>query len=228
MRRHTCKNATVADRTPRALRAHGCGSPARDASLELVFVVGEPLRHLCANLLRLPSGPERGGARLSRSVRVSLLVAREGRGASIKQPPWLSGETARFDCAGSIVFAASELDAVDCGDERFPWVSGSGWFTSATVSPVWPLVSSGAAAGFQQQMTYGVYARNRKLQTPVAAHAVAISPQLSRRTTDASTNGSSDLSPRPAVRCSSLQLQLVVVAGVSAESSLLPGFRADF
>jgi hypothetical protein len=29
---------------------------------------------------------------LSRSVRVSLLVAREGRGASIRQLPWLSGE----------------------------------------------------------------------------------------------------------------------------------------
>ena len=37
--------------------------------------------------------------------------------------------------------------------------------------------------------------------------------QLSRRTTDASTNGSTDLSPRPAAPCSSLQLRLAVVAG---------------
>jgi hypothetical protein len=36
---------------------------------------------------------------------------------------------------------------------------------------------------------------------------------LSRRTTDGSTNGSTDLSPRPAVRCISLQRGLALVAG---------------
>ena len=41
----------------------------------------------------------------------------------------------------------------------------------------------------------------------------SISLQLSRRTTDASTNESTDLSPRLATHCSSLQRRLVVVAG---------------
>ncbi|MDX6452891.1 MAG: hypothetical protein QOH16_2940 [Gaiellaceae bacterium] len=82
----------------------------------------------------------------------------------------------RADWTGFIVYAENELDDVDCGETPFPWVSGTGWFTSTTVSPAWPVVGYGAVAGFQQQTSYGVHARNTKVRTPTAAHAVVVDP----------------------------------------------------
>ncbi|MHB8641416.1 MAG: hypothetical protein ACYDA3_00795 [Gaiellaceae bacterium] len=82
----------------------------------------------------------------------------------------------RADWAGFIVFAENDLDDVDHGEMPFPWVSGTGWFTSTTDSPVWPVVGYGSVAGFQQEMSYGAHARNTKLQTSVAAHAVVVDP----------------------------------------------------
>jgi hypothetical protein len=80
----------------------------------------------------------------------------------------------RADWTGFIVYAENELEDVDCGDAPFPWVTGTGWFTSRSVSPTWSVTAYGAVAGFQHQMLYGVHARNTKLQTPVAAHAVVV------------------------------------------------------
>lgn len=82
----------------------------------------------------------------------------------------------RADWGGFVVFAESELDFVDCGDQPCPWVSGAGWFASTTMSPVWPVVGYGAVAGFQQRQQYGVYVRNTKSDSHIAAHAVVVDP----------------------------------------------------
>lgn len=82
----------------------------------------------------------------------------------------------RADWGGFVVFAESEYDRIDCGDDPYPWVSGSGWFASTTMSPAWRVVAYGAVAGFQQRQHYGTYVRNAKSDSTLAAHAVVVDP----------------------------------------------------
>lgn len=86
----------------------------------------------------------------------------------------------RADWSGFVVYAETQLEDVDCGETPFPWASGTGWFTTRPLAPTWPVIAYGAVAGFQQQMRYGVYAQNTKLQTPTAAHAVVVDPAHGR------------------------------------------------
>jgi hypothetical protein len=65
------------------------------------------------------------------------------------------------------------------GDDPFPWVSGSDWFTSTTLSPAWKLVGYGAIVGWQSRVCYGVIVVNQQPKTNIAAHAVVVDPTAS-------------------------------------------------